>query len=161
VGETLCACQPLTYEFTLNFTQTCDTDEIEDNAGIEEASTGCNTGGEDNVTDLIPVRLISATVLELNQIGRISKREVFPGPLFDGNSFNYTSFVATNSSAVNNVTLPNSLALFLRGRNKENQLVNNFVAIDYTNDCSVFPVLTVGEKIGWVYFVSATDLLEY
>lgn len=160
-GPALCACQPSFYQFTLNYAQTCGESDVEGTPGVESAPCLLNTLGE-NVTDLVPVGVQRIVIVETDQLGRSVGQKILmanatagvdPDGFPDLFTFNYTSVTALNSSSINNETLPMGLSVFLSGVNAENQTVINFFAIDYTNDCTIYPVLQVGQQIGWTFFV--------
>ena len=56
VGVDICACQPGTYEFTLDFDLTCDLKTIQ-GPGIGESSCVVDTQEGLNVTDMTPVQV--------------------------------------------------------------------------------------------------------
>jgi len=67
VGVTICACSPSVYTFQFNFSSMCDDTTVGGNPGIIDWD--CLVDGlqeSDQVTDLIPVAISTATVLELN-----------------------------------------------------------------------------------------------
>lgn len=154
VGVDLCACQPAFYNFTLNLTADCGDSTIDNSIpGVNDVACILNTLGNENVTDSVPVVVDAIQVLELDQDSQVISQRTIDRRLTTGDSFNYTSIVASNPAAINATTLPRGIQVFLTGANAAGQSIINFYAILYDNDCSIYPVLEPGQMIGWTQLV--------
>lgn len=156
IGTNLCGCQPATYTFTFDFDLTCDDNNVEGGAGINETACLTEVRGEDQVPDedLIPVTVQSVQIFELDQNLQVFSQTVRTGTFVDGSNFTYTSIISTISDLEDVSALPRGLQLVITGlNNKEQSTVNTYI-ITYTNDCGIFPILTEGQTSGWTIFVS-------
>jgi hypothetical protein len=154
VGVTVCACQPDFYEFTLNFSLTCDDKDItRDMPGINDTSCRVSPVSDKNVTDQTPVVVTSVQILELGPPPDLAILfdTTIPLNLADGGKFNYTSVAATPQK-ITPETLPAGLQLSINGRNRNEEDVLNYWLIVYDNDCGIWPLITEGQKIGWTVF---------
>lgn len=157
IGVSTCACQPSTYTFQLNFDLTCsDRDVRPGDPGIIDTACVLNPQGNENVTDLVPVRVTEVQILELDQNLQVIFQTTLEDNFVNGSSFNYSSITHTMPQLLNDTSIPKGIQVFLTGRNAEEQDLVNFWAIVYDNDCGVFPLLEVDQKVGWTIFVSAT-----
>jgi hypothetical protein len=69
IGVSVCACQPATYTFQLNFDQTCGDSTVQSgDPGIVDTACVLNPQGNENVTDLVPVRVTEVQILELGKL---------------------------------------------------------------------------------------------
>ncbi|GKY96656.1 hypothetical protein MPSEU_000625200 [Mayamaea pseudoterrestris] len=154
VGVDVCACQPATYEFKLDFGIDCsDKTVVSGAAGINDTACIVNTEQQVNVTDFSPVRVTTIQILELNQDLRVIAQTPLSGDFRSGDTFKYTSVIAQIDPDEENVDMiPKGLQITLAGRNAEEQDLVNFWLIIYENDCGVFPVVLEGQQIGWTVF---------
>jgi hypothetical protein len=172
----LCACAPGTYRFTFNFTSSCT--EKDGIGGI--ATTFCDVEGfgesAENVTDFVPVsgemftigfslplEILRAhvyflflkvtvdfvTVVELGQDSVGVAQQNYSQSFADGDFFDYVSIVGNDNS-----TFPKAIQLVLYAQNAGGNEIVNILAVSFTNDCSVYPVLDEGFSLGWADFVS-------
>jgi hypothetical protein len=152
VGVDICACQPSTYEFVLNFGLTCEEKTVM-GAGINASECRITTDRNLNVTDEVPISVSKVQVLELNQNLDIITTSQYNEEFADGDIFTYTSVIASN-----NITrpqdVPRALQMTITGRNAEEQDLVNFWIIIFDNSCGIYPVVLEGEQIGWTIFVS-------
>lgn len=149
VGVTICACQPTSYTFTLELSQTCADSNVKGTTGVTNAVCLINTLGE-NVTDVVPVIIDSVTVIEVDQDDEVIGQQNWNNvSLPTGNSFQYQSVLDTMPQDLNETTIPTGIQLFLRGRNALDQQLVNILAIVYDNNCSVTAEVTDGQKLGW------------
>ncbi len=156
VGTDLCACQPSTYELTLDFGLVCN-DTTVGGEGIFDQDCLIATRLPDtvNVTDLVPVTVSEIQILELDQFQDVVGIVIYnEGPYFDGDVVTYTSIVRSTPEFINPVTLPRGFQVSIVGNNAEGQPIINTWGILYDNDCGIFPLLTEGQTIGWTIFVS-------
>lgn len=154
----VCACQPSVYNMTINRQLRCD-DKTVGGQGILEVSCVVSTDLDEdaNVTDFVPIKINEFTVAESNGENEIVDFTTFTdGPYFDGHTFMYTSIVRRISA--NSSTMPRSFQVNIKGVNADLQPIGNTWRIDYDNDCSIFPLLSVGQFIGWTNFVSISSL---
>ncbi len=68
----------------------------------------------------------------------------------NGDSFEYVSSINDDAS-----TIPKTIQLNILGQNAAGQSIINFLAIQFTNNCSFYPVLDEGSSLGWTVIVSA------
>jgi hypothetical protein len=151
VGVDICACQPSTYEFVLDFGLTCEEKTVA-GAGINASECRITTDRNLNVTDQVPISVSKVQVLELNQDLDIITTSQYDEEFADGDIFTYTSVIASN-----NITrpqdVPRALQMTITGRNAEEQDLVNFWIIIFDNSCGIYPVVLEGEQIGWTIFV--------
>ena len=65
----------------------------------------------------------------------------------------------TGTPGFDGENIPEIFQISLTGLNDENEIVRNSLGVVYTNACGVEPIFEVGEKFGWLIFVSAILLL--
>lgn len=152
IGTDICACQPSTITFDLVFSLECDDTNV-GGPGINETACLVETRGS-TPSDPFPVTVTEVQVLELDQNLQIVGQSVYTDTFVDGDNITYTSIVKREPNTITGTSLPRGFQVSITGLSKtEESLVNSWVII-YTNDCGIFPLLEVGEKIGWVKFVS-------
>jgi hypothetical protein len=157
VGDTICACSPSALEFTLDFALSCaDTNVGGDGVLATDCSVTPSQGG--TVSSLVPVVVLSVDILELDQDLQVLNQEASFVDFVDGDTFTYSSFTV-NPDLVGPATVPKTLIVSLIGRNAAGQALSMQYLITYTNTCDAYPVLTVGENIGWTRFVSCLLLI--
>jgi hypothetical protein len=154
VGVDICACQPSVYTFRLNFTLVCSQRNVE-GPGIKE--TDCITepvGVElQNVTDEVFVAVTRIEILELDQTLLPVAQTQVTGDFRDGDTFTYTSIIATEVDGINGTSIPRGFQLNLNGRNADEVAIVNTWTIVYQNDCGIFPILFEETFIGITVFV--------
>jgi hypothetical protein len=156
IGTDICACQPVTYELILNLSLSCaDTTVLETIPGILDRACQVESRDEiENITNPFPLTIGSVIVSELDANLLPVSQAVYRGPYFDGDIITYTSIVLTNPNELNATTIPRGFQVVLTGLNSAEETLTNTWVITYENDCSIFPLLTKGEQIGWTIFVS-------
>lgn len=152
VGVDICACQPATYEFTLDFDLTCE-DSTVGGPGINASACIINTDVGQNVTDFRPVIVTNIQILELNQDFEVIAQTPISGTFVNGNTFRYTSVIAGRTADIPAVDVPRGFQLSMAGRNALEQDLVNFWLIIYNNDCGIFPIILEGQQIGWTILV--------
>ncbi|GKY97329.1 hypothetical protein MPSEU_000691300 [Mayamaea pseudoterrestris] len=158
IGVATCACQPATYSFKLNFDLVCaDRDVRPGDPGIVDTACVLNPSGNENVTDLVPVRVSQVQILELDQNLQVIFQTTLEDNFVNGATFSYSSITQTQPNKLNSTSIPKGIQVFLTGRNAAEQDLVNFWAIVYDNDCGVFPLLEVGQQIGWTEFTDLGD----
>lgn len=156
IGVDICACQPSVITFKLNFTLECSESDV-GGPGIVETACNIGTREDRNVTDKVPTQISTVQVYELagpdlSVVGGTT----FTDGYLDGDDITYTSIVATKPDTIDDSNLPRGFQVVITGLNADEVTLVNQWAITYTNDCGIFPLLTVGEQIGWSVFVRTT-----
>jgi hypothetical protein len=158
IGVTICACQPRVYTFELNFTSLCPDTNILENPGILDVDcfqrgVGVNA---DLINDTIPTQINNINVLELGSEREPISITPYPRMFSDGSTFEYTSPILGSIADLTNLTVdsfPAGLQIDLTGINREEQPITNVWIIMFTNDCDFYPVLDIGDNIGWTTLV--------
>ena len=159
VGIDICACQPGEYRFQLQLDLTCDDSTIDADTDEGVSDTTCliggqNPQGDEEVNDYVPISIQEFQVLELDQNQDVLRSKVYGDGYKDGDTIDYVSFVVERPENVTAQTLPAVLAITITGKNEAGQALLNTLGIRFENDCGIHPVLTDGQQIGWVRFVS-------
>ena len=152
IGVTTCACFPPLYEFTLNFASLCSESNVQ-GPGIEniECFARGTTPGE-NITDITPVDVTSIEVLELDdELAPISDA-IYTEGYRNGSTILYTSVVTWNNLTID--FIPAALQLNIAATNALDQTLLQVWIIRFTNECGIFPLLSIGEQMGWTTIVS-------
>jgi hypothetical protein len=134
---------------------TCD-DQNVGGPGISDTTCLTELRGEDDQddADLRPVSVGQVSIFELDQNLDVIAQTVNTGNFISGDTFRYTSIIATEPDMLNPDSLPRGIQLVFIGINELNQAVVNTFAILYDNDCGVFPLLREGQMAGWSILVS-------
>ncbi|CAB9513046.1 expressed unknown protein [Seminavis robusta] len=132
------------YDITFNFAQGCPQADQVENAGIGQFECLIETSSED-VTDLVPTE-IQIQIIELDQSMQIINHEVELNYLVDGDTY---TFAATTGVTIG------GMRFVAQGFNQVGQLITLTWSMEFTNDCSVFPVLSVGDFQGWTMVTAA------
>mmetsp|Transcript_45956 Transcript_45956/g.112128 ORF Transcript_45956/g.112128 Transcript_45956/m.112128 type:complete len:692 (+) Transcript_45956:127-2202(+) len=161
VGITVCACQPGQYLMTFGFSQTCDgstvTPAIEGvNAVTCEVSVTSDDGTPVPGGDPVPVRVGAIQTIEFGQTGQTVGQSVVNVDLNNGSLFRYTSISVTSTEFLTDETVPGKVEWIFTGRNAEGQIVQQSISMEFSDDCDAYPVLSVGEQLGWVSFTELT-----
>jgi hypothetical protein len=159
IGTVICACQPGIYNITLDFGLECNDKDINEFLpGIN--SSACQVTSDAfppplTIDDPFPVSVSNILISELDfDLQTIIKQENFTGTFVNGDQLNYTSFIEEDPAAVNLTTLPHGLIVILTGVNAAGVELQNTYVIEYTNNCSTYPVLDDDNQIGWTIVVS-------
>ena len=167
LGTTICSCSPSTYEFTLDFTLSCDPITVPVGSNINNgiSSIACflqsnelNDNGvpAGDVTDFVPVVVDDIQIIEVNQNLIPMQQTTFGGgtDFLSGDTLTYTTKSATPGEITNVGDVLLSIQFTIEGRNVLNEKIKNVYVVSFTNDCNAFPTLEVGQSIGWTRFVS-------
>lgn len=159
VGITICACSPKTYEFTFNFNNTCNNNNIIGN-GVQKIECSIAPFQNANTTDLIPVIVDSIDILELDSdLVLISQASKF-GTFRSNDIFNYTSITADiSSNDFDETQIPKALQISILGQNNNGDPLFFAALIIYVTNCTVVPTIMTGSSIGWITLVSTPDFL--
>lgn len=152
VGKTICACSPQTYEFTLDFSLTCENTQL-DGVGIEEFEcviAPFQTGVE---IDLVPASVETIDFVEFDQaLGRIAESSLF-GTYLDGAKISYAS-VSAKPEDITIPSVPKSLQITMLAQNSIGQPLLMTWLATFSNSCGEYPVVSTGNQIGWTRIVS-------
>jgi hypothetical protein len=156
VGTNICSCSPPTYEFTLDFSLSCDDAQL-DGQGISDFEcviapfqTGANI-------DLTPASVETIDFVEFDQaLGRLSESSLFQ-QFLNGQSFTYTA-TTSDPGSVMMPTVPKALQITMLAQNSIGQPLLMTWLITFSNSCDDFPVINVGNRLGWTTFVSAWSM---
>lgn len=158
-GVNLCACQPSVYTFKFNFTAICNIQTIL-RPGIRGADCFARefTIGQP-VNDTVPVQVNTVTVLELDRQLRVIAQTPYRDDFRDGETFVYTSIAGTPEgvSMLSPDRWPGGIQLDIVGINQNEEPITNVWIILFDNDCGIYPVLQVGDVIGWTILVSVDE----
>lgn len=155
IGVDICACSPSVYTFELSFLLNCSMQTVKDNPGVEDAE--CRVSGlrpEDNVTDLIPVKVSTVEILELGEDQQVIQSGFYDQGYFDLATISYTS-ITGRPDALNLTVdqIPRGLQLNIIGQNANEEDILNYWIVLFTNQCNAFPVFEIGDMIGWTVIV--------
>jgi hypothetical protein len=138
--------------------------------------------GAGSSADGIPVVVASLLFLELDANDQIIGRSASNGTFLDGDSVEFRSAVVASSSSASAHSYPKSLQVVLRGHDtlgdassgtsggiEMGTVILNTFLIEYSTDClapaasvttdAPSPLLTVGQRLGWLIVVSFITLL--
>eukprot|EP00984_Skeletonema_dohrnii_P017075 scaffold7697_cov172-Skeletonema_dohrnii-CCMP3373.AAC.1 len=160
-----CVCSPLSYTFTINLNQNCDTDTFIDNPGIGIGDTVCLVINDDDV-DFDTLEVIDVQFLQVDTSGKlivINQDDTYNNvSLSTGDTITFDSVSAKLnpdeplSSQLNYV--PGGVLMSLRAKSEGSEtIVTNRVHLGYTNSCESLPT-SVGDAIGWITLVSSAQL---
>jgi hypothetical protein len=161
IGVSICACQPSVYTFTFNFSAVCNIGTV-DGPGVRGSdcfARGVGTNSA-NTTDTVPVQVTTVSVLELDRSQRIIAQTSYVQGYRNGDTFMYTSITGTPESVatLTSDTVPAGLQVNIVGINQLEQPITNVWIILFDNNCGIFPVLKIGDQIGWTILVSKSLL---
>jgi len=160
-----CMCSPLSYTFTINLSQNCDTDTFIDNPGIGD--TVCLVIPPSINDDGVEVDTVfDVQFLEVDTSGNlivINQDDTYNNvSLSTGDTLTFDSVSAKLnpdeplSSQLNYV--PGGVLMSLRAKSEGSEtIVTNRVSWMYTNSCESVPT-SVGDAIGWITLVSGSQL---
>jgi hypothetical protein len=157
LGQDLCACQPASIEMRLQLNLTCgDRDITEALPGVIDSAclVQPRTPAGEPVVNVEPTMVREILILELDQNQEVVSQTLFNEGYEDGSVVKFSSTVAQDPNSIDLVTLPSGLAVTITGINSDGQPLLNTWAIRYNNDCSIYPIIRPGQKIGWTVFVS-------
>eukprot|EP00804_Cyclotella_cryptica_P022567 CCRYP_009438-RA/>CCRYP_009438-RA protein AED:0.28 eAED:0.28 QI:320/1/1/1/1/0.66/3/2572/466 len=170
-----CSCSPTKFTFRINLSQSCDNNDISENAGIE--STFCiiedvssNNSREDSNQE--PVRqLKSSPVVEITSVQFLEFRpdpslevsytddKYLNASLTDGNTFTFYSSSSYLPSVITEQQedyVPGGVSMILQGRTEDGTVKRNRLYWLYDaaiTDCLenlIIPGIYAGDAIGWV-----------
>lgn len=160
IGTDICACQPSVYTFKFNFSAICEIQTIE-RPGVRGAD--CFTRGigsnAENITDTVPVSVTTISVLEIDRQLRPLAQTPYTGTFSSGDTFSYTSIAGTPEGAASLTpeSFPAGIQLDIVGVNRLEEPITNVWIILFDNNCNTFPVLQIGDTIGWTILVRTSS----
>jgi len=98
----------------------------------------------------------SVTVLELDRLLRVIAQTPYRDDFRDGDTFTYTSIAATPEgiATLTPDRWPGGLQLDIVGVNRNEEPITNVWIILFENNCGIYPILEVGDVVGWTILVS-------
>lgn len=143
------------FRLKLDLDLTCEdnTVQAESGKGINDVSCNVKPGTGVPITDLVPAEVDEIQLIEVNQRNKVLRSRVYGGGFLNGDVVEFKSLVALYPD-INSTTLPRSLSVTITGKNAAGQPLLNTWGIEYSNDCTSYPILNSGQKIGWTVFVS-------
>ena len=156
-----CSCSPLSYQWVLNFTQTCSPSsvisqiEVGNGTGISDAfCTVKSEGANTLVIDFRPVLVTSYQIIELDSdLAPIKVEAENNIALKDGNKISFESITTDFSDEISG-----GLQAHVNAINKENQTIELSWIIRYSNMCGVLP-FSPGDFLGWMTFLPDVSVL--
>ena len=157
----LSVCSPMTYHFTININQSCETDDIGDNSGV--GNSVCQILNADDIASTMTIFDVqflevdtSGTLNVINQDDTYNNVDLSDGDVI---SFNSISQKLNPDKPLSEQLelVPGGVILSLRARSGENgRTVTNRVGWTYTGPYDSLPV-NVGDSIGWITVVSRCE----
>eukprot|EP00977_Amphora_coffeiformis_P005168 scaffold1112_cov92-Amphora_coffeaeformis.AAC.4 len=149
----VCACNPPEYTFQLDFDAACNNSAV-GGPGIEAFQ--CTVAApEANANDFRPILVTSIRIREIDQNDADVTVETIDGNKTNGETFTFSSIIWSISN-LNPMMRPKALIITLTAANAAGQQIDNAWGISFTNECDNFPILFVGDQIGWTKFVEVT-----
>lgn len=162
IGVSICACQPSVYTFTFNFSAICNIGTV-DGPGVRGSDCFVRGIGTNSkyTTVAVPVQVTTVGVLELDRNMRMIAQTSHVQVYRDGDSFMYKSIAGTPEgvATLTTGTVPGGLQLDIVGINQLEQPIANVWIIMFDNNCGFFPVLKIGDQIGWTILVSEASVM--
>jgi hypothetical protein len=161
IGVSICACQPGVYTFEINFAALCINTTVIDNDGVKgidcfQRGIGSNAA---SINDTIPVQINSINILELDANRQTLAITPYEEAYQNGDTFVYTSPLIGTLDAISNLTtVPSGLQMTLNGINRLEEPITNVWIIIFDNDCQYYPVLSIGDNIGWTTLVGLMSI---
>jgi len=141
----LCACSPTVFFFKLDFFNFCPPANITEGAGTGILQSLCEIDVGSGASS-IPDRVDSISIREFSSDLLVGLKNVnLPGPFFNGDTFVYTSIVASDA---NRSSIPGLLQMTAEGFDENDDVVELQWAVQYTNLCDVLP-FSPGNSFGW------------
>jgi len=157
IGVSLCACQPSIYTFRFNFSAICDIGTIL-GPGVRGADCFAREFAiGEPVNSTVPISVNTVTVLELDVNLRVIAQTPYLEDFLDGDTFTYTSISATPEgiATLSPDRWPGGIQLDIVGINIDEEPITNVWIILFENDCGIYPILDVGDRVGWTILVSS------
>jgi hypothetical protein len=138
---------------TLDFALTCAETSVALSPGITDVV--CNTN-PDTSLDPATAQATSIQLLELDQFQKILRTDMITDVQVNGATIQYQSYIA--SSQTNQVDrVPGSLEIAIMARDATVTSIYQQLVIQFSNDCTVYPVFLPGQQIGWLKLVRSSS----
>lgn len=152
-GAEICTCQPARFRLSLDLNLTCEASTIvSGNPGIDDAACTLQSTG----TSVKPTQVKFIEISELNQELKTVRTSVFNDTLTTGDTIRFSSKISTSvDDLLADVTArPRGVQATIIGVDANGvEILNKWVLL-FSNDCSIYPVISIGQQIGWTKFVS-------
>lgn len=153
IGVDLCACQPGSWEFTIDFSLTCANQTLfEQRPGIVIAQC------QEDIPGTTFAQIDEASVIEADGDFNAIRTQNF-GALNNGDTISYVSAL-DNFTSFNATTLPQLIIVSFSGQNTQGLGLNVFWLLVFSNDCQVFidnddafPVIVPGDQSATTHVV--------
>jgi hypothetical protein len=155
IGVDVCACQPSSVTFQLNFTALCSENNVEGPGVFDSA---CLVKHDDTTADETPIIVSSVQIQELGGANLAVLDETIyqeDAGYFNGDEISYTSIIERSPAMVTAENIPRGFRVTITGLNAVEETLTNQWIVVYESTCDVFPVVTAGQQIGWSVFVSS------
>jgi hypothetical protein len=155
IGVDVCACQPSSVTFQLNFTALCSENNVE-GPGIFDSA--CLVKPDDTVVDQTPIIVSSVQIQELGGANLAVLDETIyqeDAGYFNGDEISYTSIIERSPDTVTAENIPRGFRVTITGLNAVEATLTNQWIVVYESTCDVFPIVTAGQQIGWSVFGSS------
>ena len=156
IGTDICACSPATYTFQVRFDLTCPGNIQADNGILQTDCQLQNQEQPGDNEDFVPVFVSQITLFELGAEQQVIASQLYTGDFINGSTIVYTSVVGTDPN-LNEQNITQGFQSTLLGRNAAEIGIENTWIILFTNECGVFPLFTVGDRIGWLELIDFTN----
>jgi hypothetical protein len=164
-----CVCSALSYTFTINLSQNCDTNDFQDGPGIGNTICLILPSTNEDEIDFDTLKVFDVQFLEIDTSGNltvITQDDTYTNvSLSSGDIISFNSASAELnpdeplSSQLNHV--PGGVLMTLRAKSEGSSTIwQNRVSWTYTNSCESLPT-SVGDAIGWITLVSDAQLGLY
>lgn len=164
-----CVCSPLSYTFTINLSQNCETNDFENGPGIGKTVCLITTPSiNEYEVDFDTLKVVDVQFLEVDTSGSlivINQDDTYTDvSLSSGDTISFNSVSAELnpdeplSSQLNYI--PGGVLMTLRAKSEGSSTMLTFtnrVSWTYTNSCESLPT-SVGDAMGWITLVSAAQL---
>jgi hypothetical protein len=142
-----CACTPSVYNFTFNFALACSQTSILVNPAVTDVQ--CTTS-PDVAVDPATAEAFSIQFTELDQNLQPLNSVNLNAPFFNGGSVVYESYIA---NAQEQGKVPRSLEVTIMARDATTPTILQTLLLQYSNSCTLYPVISTGQQIGWTVLV--------
>jgi len=142
----LCACTPSVYTVELDFAKTCaDTTISVSTPGVIDVQCSINPIVMGSVDDVIAFQV---QIMELDQNLQVlgSGTTIF-NTFRNGDTITFESVIADPNASTDRV--PSSLEVGIMAEDATMSRIFQTWTIAFSNSCEIYPVLTVGQQIGW------------
>lgn len=152
IGQTVCACSPSVFMFTVNLGLDCSTNTVNASTpGINDLTCSTNPPIQGNPDEYF---VKSIQFLEIDQTGVLLASRMVSNTIMNGGMVSYTSYIA-NNAPVPDGPYPVALevgAMVQFGNDTIPSVFQSWILV-YNNSCLYYPFLFQGNQIGWFEMV--------